>query len=700
MATLEKIRNKSGLLIGIIAFGLFVFIGGDFLKGGSSLFGSQRNVGKVDGTSIELADYQNRVNEMSEIFKTNARSNSLDAATMDQVYSQVWDGIIREQVLFPEFDKLGLAISEDELFDRVQGSNLDPIIQQMFRDQNSGQVNTAQVVNYLKAITEQGGSQLAHWLFYERMIKENRLNAKYNNLISKGLYVSEAEAALVKKGSDTNKAVEFFKLAYSSIADSLVQVSDSEIKAYYNKNVDAYKQEEAREIEYITFPIVASDADYKDGEEWANDVKAELAEVDGLQEVTNYVKLNSDEAWDGARTKKEETGSRFQEFAFGEEVGAVYGPYFESETYKVVKLVSRELRSDSVNASHILIQGEDPAAAVALADSLLAVVKKSPRVFAAVAKEFSKDPGSGANGGSLGWFKEGQMVPEFNDACFDGKKGDIVKVTSQFGIHIIKIDQKGKPVEKVQLATVARKVEPSTDTYRIIYAEASKFIGTNNTVDKFKSGVEADDKITLQTGRNLGKNDKRVNALTDARELVQWAYNNEKGILSDIMEVEDNFVIATISAVKKEGHRAVSEVSDLIKSELVKDKKAAQLIAKIDDAKSGSQTLSSMAQKVGASVASASDVNFNSYQITGAGREPALTGAIAFATKDVVSAPVQGETGVYVFRVTAETAVEDAPTVDAVKTNLASSFQYRVGYQSYDALRSRADIEDTRYKFY
>ncbi len=449
MATLEKIRSRAALLIGVIAFALFAFIVGDFLKspqGGAS----QGVIIKVNGNKVYVNDYQARLEEMNEVYKVNSGTNAIDENTSNQITNQVYESILRENILFPQFAEVGLSVSKDELDDRILGSNVDPIIRQMFTDPNTGQYNSSMVLNYLKSVNQdENSARKTHWLFYERLVKENRLNTKYNNLLSKGLVVTPKAAALAVPGVSENKTVEFFSKPYSYIADSLVKVSESEVKAYYNEHLENYKQEESRQLEYISFPIKASDADFKAVENWINDEKAEFEALSTKKDIGNYVKLNSDVAWNENYLSEEAVEARYKEFAFNNEVGSVYGAFLENDTYKITKLVSRELRSDSVKASHILIGGNDPAAANALADSLLGVVKNQPKLFADVAKEYSQDPGSATQGGDLGYFKEGQMVKPFSDACFNGNKGDIVKVASQFGIHIIQITEKGKPVEKV-----------------------------------------------------------------------------------------------------------------------------------------------------------------------------------------------------------------------------------------------------------
>ncbi len=702
MATLERIRSNAALLIGVIAFALAAFIIGDFLKNPKGANASGNVIAEINGTKVTYTDYQSRVNELTEMYKMQSGQAAVDKNTSDQIDRQVWDGIKRDNILKPQFEEIGIAVTVDELEDRTTGNNTDPIVRQIFTNPQTGQFDKSLAVSQLKNILSSDNAQAKEsWKYYENMIKDNRKNTKYNNLITKGLMVTPKQASLDVEGLKENKSIEFFSKPYASINDSLVTVSAKDITAYYNAHKELYKQDEVRKIEYISFPIVASAADFKAIQDWIGEAKTELEAMSKPAEIRNYVKVNSDAAWNESFQTEDQIDARYKEFVKDSEVGSVYGSYLAGDTYKIAKLVSREMRPDSVEASHILIQGQDPVAANTLADSLYTLVQSKPSMFAEVATANSADQGSAVDGGELGWFSEGMMVKEFNDACFTAKKGDIVKVTTRFGIHIIKITGVSKDSEKYQLAEVARKVEPSTDTYRSTYAEASKFVGEMGgkpSYAKFTAGVEAD-KLSKRAA-TLDKNAKAVNNLSDARSLVKWAYNAEEGSISDILEINDQYIVAALTDVNNDGYKTVSEVSSRIKSELVKDKKAEKIIAEIDEKKAGSETLSSIAQKMSASIKSANGINFQSYQVTGAGYEPALVGAVVYAEGNEISEPVKGNSGVYMFRVVSESAANNVQSASQLSESKTSSYAARVSYQAYDALEKTATITDNRYKFF
>lgn len=701
MATLEKIRSRGGLLIIIIGFALAAFIVGDMLKSGSSFLGeSQREIAEINGNSVMIDEFQRRVEELSDVYKMNTGQSTLDAATMDQINAQVWTNLVQEFVMKSEYEELGIAVSSDELFDLYVGENPHPIAQSMFKNPETGVYDRSFALNFLKSLeSDDSGQRSAYQLFLEKEIVGQKKIEKYNTLIAKALNVNSKELALDASAKKEKKNIEFFSKSYYSIPDSLVSVSDSELASFYNAHQDRYKQGESREAEYISFNILPSDEDIAEINKWSNNVKAEMQELSTVAEVKQYVALNSDVPFNDVNISSEDIPSVLKTFVAESEVGAVYGPFIESKTYKLAKIAAFNMSPDSVEARHILVRAETPEAQEALADSLITLINSGASTFAQVAANFSQDTGSKDKAGELGWFKEGMMVREFSDACFNGKKNDLTKVVSQYGLHIVEVLNQSPVAKKVKLAIVQRELVPSTETYRNIYAQASKFVGENNSYEKFQAAIDKDG-MKKQFARNIGKNDKKVGALESPRELVRWAYGAELNTISPIFEFGDKFVLATLTKVSDEGVRPIADVTSLIKAELLKDKKAEKIIADINSKKGDSQTLTSLAQKVGATIKSADGITFASFQVPGAGIEPGLVGAISVAAKDAISEPVKGVSGVFVFRVTSSEVVDLGMTPEMERQNIMRQNAYRVNYQAFNALKEKAEIVDNRARFY
>ena len=326
--------------------------------------------------------------------------------------------------------------------------------------------------------------------------------------------------------------------------------------------------------------------------------------------------------------------------------------------------------------------------------------------FAEVAQANSADQGSAVNGGDLGWFTQGRMVPEFNNAAFSSKKNEIKLVTTQYGAHLIQVVALSKAVKKVQVAVLDRKVEASQKTFQAAYAAARKFAGENQGRDAFLKAI-SEQGLTRRVA-NLKKDTKLIPGLESSRELVRIAYNTDdmETVLlnndnSAVFECGEKFVVAILSNIKEEGFTSVNDVQATVEREVRKNKKAEMMIASMSKNSKGAQSLLSVAQKENLEVKTAADVSFQSFQIPGAGIEPNVIANASNTEKGKISTAIKGNQGVYMILV--NEVKEDAITEDAVnifKTRMIQNFQYRANYQSMQVLRENANIDDKRYKFY
>ncbi|MDE5420107.1 SurA N-terminal domain-containing protein [Labilibaculum sp. DW002] len=707
MATLQKIRNR-GVFIGIIIGGaLLAFIAGDALKSGGSLLTNSRNeMAEIAGESVNIRDFQNRFNHNLEVTKMMGGQNSIPSDQMDKIREQVWQQMVQEIVMNREYDELGISISSDELFDMVQGRNIDPTIRQIFQNEN-GLVDKDQVRATLKQLmaAPDGTPQKAYWLNIEESLIAQRTLTKYNTLIAKGLYMPSAMIKeMATKGS---KKVDFNYIvkSYNLIPDSTITVTESEIREYYNDNKELFKQGESRKIDYVPFSIEPSTDDFKYTEKWIADQKEDFAkESNNVQ----FVELNGDTDFNAYYFKKDEMSNKeVNDFAFAAAKGDVFGPYDENDAYKLAKIADVKMMADSVKARHILIRplNGDFKAAEAKADSLKQLINKGAK-FAEVAKANSEDQGSAVNGGDLGWFTQGRMVPEFNDAAFSSKKNEIKIVTTQFGAHLIQVVNLSKPVKKVQIAVLDRKVEASTKTTQGVYARARTFAGNNIERAAFLKAITAEN-LSRRTA-NLKKDTKLIPGLENSRDLVRAAYNTDEmeSVLlthdnSAVFEFGNKFVVAILSNIKEEGYASIQDQVSAIKRAVRKEKKAEQIIAAMNKNSASAQSLLSVAQKENLEVKNAADVSFQSFQIPGAGIEPKVISTAALLEKGKISSAIEGNQGVYMLVVTNETSDEVTDmTVEAFKSRLEQGYQYRANYQAFQALKENANVVDKRYKFY
>ncbi|MFT5750081.1 MAG: peptidyl-prolyl cis-trans isomerase D [Ancylomarina sp.] len=707
MATLQKIRNR-GVFIGIIIGGaLLAFIAGDALKSGGSLLTNSRNeMAEIAGESVNIRDFQNKFNHNLEVTKLMSGQNSIPSDQMAKIKEQVWQQMVQEIVMNREYDELGISLTSQELFDMVSGDNIDPTVRQLFTGKD-GQFDKDNVLRTLKQLTAapDGTPQKAYWLNIEEQLIGQSTLAKYNALIAKGLYIPTAYAKNMAANGSKKVSFDYVVKNYNSISDSTITVTAEEIKAYYNENKELFKQSESRKIDYVPFNIEPSTEDFKYTEKWIADLKGDFtAEAN----VAQFLELNSDTKLNTYYFSKDENSNKeLNAFMFAGKTGDVFGPYDENDAYKLAKISDIKMMADSVKARHILISpiNGDFKAAKVKADSLKQLIEKGAK-FAEVAQANSADQGSAVNGGDLGWFTQGRMVPEFNNAAFSSKKNEIKIVTTQYGAHLIQVVALSKAVKKVQVAVLDRKVEASQKTFQAAYAAARKFAGENQGKDAFFKAI-SEQGLTRRVA-NLKKDTKLIPGLESSRELVRVAYNtdNIETVLlnndnSAVFEFGEKFVVAILSDIKEEGFSSVNDVQATVEREVRKNKKAEMMIASMSKNSKGAQSLLSVAQKENLEVKNATDVSFQSFQIPGAGIEPNVIANASNTEKGKISTPIKGNQGVYMILV--NEVKEDAITEDAInifKTRMNQNFQYRANYQSMQVLRENADIVDKRYKFY
>ncbi|WP_026474845.1 SurA N-terminal domain-containing protein [Alkaliflexus imshenetskii] len=697
MATLEKIRSKGGVIVAIfIGFALFAFIMMDFMGSGGSFFsGSRMELANINGTTINIQEFQNKVTEMEEFNKLNQGVNTLTEEEVYMLRDHTWNQLVNQTLLEEIYDQLGLRVTSEELMDMLTGRNIHPAIRQhpLFTNPQTGMFDQQQVLNFLFA-KNQDPTAYFYWMVMEEQLINERLFSKYKNLLMKGMYIptmwKESELASRSKMVD----FDFVVARYTTVDDSEVAVSDAEIRNYYRANQNLFKQEASREIEYITFDIVPTEADRQAALEWVEKMMENFAnpEIDAAQ----FVNLNSDEPFMGRNRRAAEFSSAIEAFITSASVNAVYGPYFEDDSYKAVRLVAINNMPDSVRARHILIREPNPEAANKLADSLMTVARRGGN-FAELARTYSEDPGSAINGGDLGWFREGMMVAPFNDAVFNGKAGDIVKVETQFGIHIIHIQEQGRPSPKYQVATLARNISYSSKTYQDVYSAATRFAALNNTAAKFNTAIE-ENNLTKRFGRNIRENDRNVGPLESSRELVRWAYEANVGALSPVFEFGDRFVIAHLISSSKDGVLPLDAVRARIERELINEKKADLLISRVKEYATGGASMEAIAEKLNSSVQSANDITFASFQVPGAGVEPALVSLAVHSPTNQISQPVKGNNGVYLVKVT--NVDQNTVVADNVSRELVQNLVMKVEYQLMETLRENAVIVDRRAQFY
>lgn len=711
MATLEKIRSKAGLLVLIVGLALFAFIIGDFLNSGSTYFRqSQERIAQVDGEVIKIQDYQNRVDEMTEMYKMQTGQSSLPEEYMTQIRESVFDGMVQEIVLDEATQKLGMTVSPEELFDMVQGENISPLIQQMqmFANPQTGQFDKAALLNFLKAIdtdnlagypAEQQAELLKaknFWLFWEKNIKRQRLEQKYTTLLGKAIAANKLDAQDAFDANAESADIVYAMQSYATIPDSTIQVSRKEIEKLYNQRKELFKQKEGRVIKYIAVDIRPSKEDYDKAQAEMEELKAELSESVKVADVVNE---NSEVPYMDAFFTERAFDPELKQFATTAEIGAVYGPVFENDKYRMFKLVDKTVAPDSVKVSHIMLAGKSEAETKALADSLMNVLKNGGD-FEALAKEFSADQAA-EKGGELGWFTEATALrgvnEDFKNTIFSTPVNTVAMVKSLYGTHLVKVTDKTANVTKYKVADIDMTVSPSSKTYSNIYNELNQFLSKNNTMAKLEENAKEAGYNLLSDVTVTGA-DQTLGGIKNSRPVIRWAFQGDKGDVSEIFECNDKFVVAAIQNKLPEGYRSVDMAAPSLRAELINQKKGEKIAAEL--AAKNLTSVDAYAQAMNSSVDSVKFVSFGTRRISGIGVEPKLNALVSLAQVDQVSAPVEGNNGVYVFKVYAKNK-ENKTFNEADETRtLDASNAYRIQYQAIRSLVDKAEVEDNRIRFY
>jgi peptidyl-prolyl cis-trans isomerase D len=679
---LEKIRSRSGLLLLVIGVGMFSFLGGDFfssINGGPS---SPTSVGDVDGESIEIQDFEKSVQTS---FQNQSQSNP--NVDVSQVRNSVWNQLVRDMIFQKEFDHIGLVVGSDEVFDMIQGDNIYPSIQQTFVNPETGQFDKARLLQYLKEdiYNDESGEALDRWLQFEKAIVKEKLNSKFINLVSKGLFISDWEMNSTSASQSETRDISYFEIPFKTLADSLVTVSDSELKSYMKKNQDRYQQDESRDIEYVVFSVDPSNDDKASAQMWINDV---ITDFTNAKDDQSFINKYSDSP-STMLTYVDESGlDKETESLFNAKVGTIVGPYSAGfNKLRVAKLIDIENRPDSVKARHILISTSD---AVAKIDSIKSLIENGAS-FANLAKSLSEDTQSGLDGGNLGWFQEGVMVSQFNDACFSSDREKLSVVNTQFGIHLIEVTKRSKTSKKVKIGFVDRDIYASNQTYQEVFAKAGKFAAESPNKSEFNESLVKQN-LTKRIADNLTSSSTNIAGLDSPRSLIKWANEASEGEVSEIFEFNSKFVIALLSKVRKEGMQDLEDVRTELETAVRTEKKGKMLLDQFSDA----TDLNQSATEYGVSVKTATGLVFSSNQVTGLGKEPFVVGASFAVDKGETTKAFLGNNSLFMVRVDEVTPAILNGSDDVLLTVLRS----KTNFQLYQALEELSEVTNNISTFY
>ncbi len=717
MAVLNKIRQRSLFLILIIALALFSFVLSDLFKNSSAFTGSQDIVATINGQDVNRVDFMNKV----ELAQRQLGPNG----TSTQAMNRVWDLEVRKAIMKTQFDELGLTVEKDQMRDLLKNSfsSFPEFLNEAgVFDENKLNEFIANLKATAPTPTVLGGQiQINYddWVDNEKSIAVGAQEQSYYNMIKAGITSTIGEAKVDYVLENEAVDVKFVQVPFTSISDSIVKVSKSEIEDYINANQKKFEVDASRDINFVEFKEVASIEDEEaiknsviallNNKVEYNDVSKLNDTIIGLREtkdVENFINTYSDVKYNDNFVSKNTLPATVQDSIFKLGVGQYYGPYKDNGMFKISKVVAEKTIPDSVKVRHILIpfvgaQSAQPdvtqteAEAKKTADSVLAVVKANKSKFPELVTALSSDLGSVEKGGEYDFHPYNTMVPEFNDFEFEGKTGDLGVVKTAFGFHIIEILGQKEKNRVLKIATLGQKIEPSEKTIDDVFNATSKF--EIAIQDKDFQEVATKNSYEVKPVNGIKELDENIPGLGSQRSIVRWAFEDgtKVGDYKRFSIPNGGFVVVQLSASNKKGLMSVEAASVTAIPEIRKEKKAKMIREKI-----AGKSMDAIASSQNVTVQNASAVNMKNPTLSGAGNEPLVVGN-AFGLKvGQKSKLIDGNNGVYMIEVTNKTEAPKLDNYQAVANRLTAARVGAAQVKVYNALKEAVEIEDNRAKFY
>jgi peptidyl-prolyl cis-trans isomerase D len=694
MAAIGKIREQSTLLLIVIGGAMVAFVLGDLVSSGG-VSPAEQYVGEVFGEEIDMLEYEQRVEAQEQSMASIGQPVS--TAQKQQIRNQVWNDMIQEKVMYRELNKLGMRIGQDEYDDIRFGENVSEEFAngENFKDPETGQFDPQLVQNYFSFLQEQ------YPIFYEnqtnRLVNE-RLYAKYNNIVRGGIHVNTLDAKDEYYRQKQNVRFNYVLKAYSSVADSLVDVSDAELKTYYDEHKDeeSFKRDASVDLSYVVFDVLPT---AEDEENIKTELTSFINEFQKTEKDSLFVLKYSDSRQAVAQNIDATGNDELAAMIGSAEEGSVVGPYKMGNRYAIAKITEIGTE-DRATARHILLSNQGGQSMDELkerADSLKRVIQRQNN-FEEMVTEFSEDPGSIPNGGKYEDFNRQRMVAEFTTASFDKPIGSLNIVETTYGVHLV------EPLEQTEAKVVKGMVvdatiEPSNETFNKVYDEANEFSISAKDLSLMEE-MANERGLEIKEAKEVGALSRNIPGVAGSQDAVRWAHNQEGtqvGTLSEPFEFSSKIVVVGLVDRRESGIASLEDVKEEIKPEVILEKKVVMFKTEMNG-----KTVEDLAALEEYTVKTASNVSEKKPSLPGGASEPYIVGyAISMTNVGDVSEPIQGNKGVYVIQLEGKDSVEPREEYltfqDELQENRASQMKtYTTGV--YRALKDMADVKDDRAK--
>ena len=712
MATLQKIRSKGPLLVIVIALALFAFIAGDAWKVLQPHQGKQ-DVGEVNGEVLSAQDYQKMVDELSEVIKLTNGLNSLTEDQLNNVKDQVWQSYVNNKLIAEQAEKLGLKVTDAEIQSIIDQGTHPLLMQTPFRNPQTGMFDKDMLKKFLVDYADLNASQMpaqyveyyqkmgAFWQFVEKTLAQSTLAEKYQNLVTKSL-ISNPVAAEDAFNSRTEQSdLLLAGVPYSSINDSTVQVSDSEIKDRYNEKKEQFKQlVETRDIRYIDVKVVPSDADRKAVEkevtEYSNQLASTTADFGTFVRSTGS-SVNYSDVPVSKSVFPADVASRLD----STNVNEVYGPYYNQtdDSFNAFKLLAKVSSPDSIQFRQIQVYADTEEKTKTLADSIYNALKGGAD-FAAVAKIYGQT-GEATWVNAQSW--EGSELDadnsKFINTLLNQPVNELANLNMGQANLILQVMNKKSMQTKYKVAVVKREVEFSKETYNAAYNKFSQFVAQNTTIDSMVKNAE-ESGYTLMPRTDLSSAEHYVGGVRSTREALKWIFAAKPGEVSPLYECgeNDHLMVVALDKIHEAGYRDINSVAEMLRAEIRRDKKAEKIMEEMKKYNSIAQ-VKGMKDAVSDSV---KHVTFSApaYISVTRSSEPVIGAVAAKTAANKVSAPIKGNGGVYMIQVYAKEKGSEKFDAKQEETTLTNMAVRIAGNQLINDLYQKAKVVDQRYLFF